>query len=179
MKVLETTHKERGAAHPAERRELGDLDRPHAPYYGTYCYSRPGTEGRPGATDRRCAAALHAAFNQSCSRCHDKETRGRARQLRAVGKSSALLARSPQPPVAPASAAPSSPPARARSQSPLAALAVLEEELRSNPARTSGHTPPLMDENPRYVYGRSAEAGWGIGDGRSRAAAGCPRRKSP
>lgn len=127
----------------------------NAPYYGTYCYSRPGTEGGRELLTPHVRSGLYAVFQQSCTRCHGQEKERVERvNFEDVGRSPALLAPLP---VAAGGTGACGPVFTGRedpgAQALRAALAVLEEELRTNP-REDVRTlrPPLADEHPRYVY---------------------------
>jgi mono/diheme cytochrome c family protein len=155
MQVLTATHPHRVTLSPEDRRELVTWIDLNAPYYGTYRYSRPGTEGGRELLTPTVRSGLHAVFQQSCAKCHGPETARVERvDFEGVARSPALLA--PLPTSAGGTGACGTvfagrddPGARAL----IAALAVLQEELRTNPREDVQATrPPLADDNPRYVY---------------------------
>jgi cytochrome c553 len=155
MKVLATTHTDRVALPPEDREALVTWIDMNAPYYGTYLYSRPWTEGGRELLTGRVRGALQAVYQQSCASCHGQDT-GRVERVsfEDVWQSPALLA------ALPVSAGGTGacgavfsgredPGAKAL----MAALGTLEQELRDNPREdVQMARPPITEENPRYVY---------------------------
>jgi len=74
VQVLDTTHRDRVKLSTDDRRELVTWIDLNAPYYGTYCYSRPGTDGGRELLTPKVRGGLQAVFQQSCASCHAKDT---------------------------------------------------------------------------------------------------------